>query len=417
MTQGLWGRENDGGTVLDAARRRVAQMFDEYDYVVVSFSGGKDSTVVLNLCLEEARRRNATPLRVVFFDEEAIHPETEAYARRVADLPDVDLRWYCVPLRHRNGAGTDDGYWFPWALEDREKWVRDLPPEAITTIPGVDLNSPEGRTNIADLMPHLLDAREGRAAVALGIRASESITRLKMVTMRGRADNWIVPPDRRTPFFTKAYPIYDWQTSDVWTAPATLGWDYNRFYDYLEMAGVSHSQQRCAPPFGDEPLRGLHLWQETAPELWDRMCERVPGAATAARYANTELYGAYEALHIGASQTPQDYIKQLIDTHATNEMRNSAALAVRAMIRRHYKKTSEPIALNAQHPDTGTSWRIIAKAARTGDLKQRVQSGLTVPTSKNARHHYLTELYHLRENGATWLPAQLPPLEDQDGND
>ena len=37
--------------VLSAAERRIAAIYDEFPRVCVSFSGGKDSTVVLHLSL------------------------------------------------------------------------------------------------------------------------------------------------------------------------------------------------------------------------------------------------------------------------------------------------------------------------------------------------------------------------------
>jgi predicted phosphoadenosine phosphosulfate sulfurtransferase len=76
--------------VLTLARERMAVAFDRFDEVAVSFSGGKDSTVALHVSLDEARRRGQR-LRVFFFDEEAIPYETEAYVRRIAAEPDIDL--------------------------------------------------------------------------------------------------------------------------------------------------------------------------------------------------------------------------------------------------------------------------------------------------------------------------------------
>ena len=75
--------------VYTAALERFHTLFDRFDKVVVSFSGGKDSTACLNLALEVARERGALPLDVYFWDEEAIHPETIEYVQRVAALPDV----------------------------------------------------------------------------------------------------------------------------------------------------------------------------------------------------------------------------------------------------------------------------------------------------------------------------------------
>jgi predicted phosphoadenosine phosphosulfate sulfurtransferase len=41
--------------VLEAARKRVSYVFDHFDAPYVSFSGGKDSTVLLHLAAEALR--------------------------------------------------------------------------------------------------------------------------------------------------------------------------------------------------------------------------------------------------------------------------------------------------------------------------------------------------------------------------
>ena len=67
--------------VYSKAIERINYLYDSFDKVVVSFSGGKDSTAVLNCTLEVAKERNQLPLEVVFFDEEAIHPTTIDYVK------------------------------------------------------------------------------------------------------------------------------------------------------------------------------------------------------------------------------------------------------------------------------------------------------------------------------------------------
>ena len=43
--------------VLTAAKERISYIFDNFDNIVVSISGGKDSTVLAHLALTEAHKR------------------------------------------------------------------------------------------------------------------------------------------------------------------------------------------------------------------------------------------------------------------------------------------------------------------------------------------------------------------------
>ena len=84
--------------VYTAARARFKLIYERFDTVAVSFSGGKDSTVCLNLALEAAAQAGRLPINAYFWDEEAIHPETIEYMHRVREHPDVKLRWLCWPI-------------------------------------------------------------------------------------------------------------------------------------------------------------------------------------------------------------------------------------------------------------------------------------------------------------------------------
>lgn len=353
--------------VLTLARERVAHAYERFDHIAVSFSGGKDSTVCLNLTLEEARSRNRLPLDVFFYDEEAIPYETEEYVRRVSGCKDVRLHWYTLPVKHRNGCSRSSPWWYPWHPECPEGWVRELPEESIGQIPGFRL----GMT-----MPQstglLFDPREhGSVGMIMGIRADESRTRQAAVS-RKVIDNYIVKYDDLTSRGNvhKVYPIYDWSTRDVWTAPATLGWDYNRAYDLMDKAGISSHSQRCAPPFGEEPMQSLWTFHVCFPNIWDKLSTRVPGASTAARYARTELYG------LGSLPSkPEDiswptFLSRYIQLH---EPHNRAVIAnrIKEEIESHYVKTSDPILDSTPHPLTGMRWTFLQELAMRGDIKGR----------------------------------------------
>jgi predicted phosphoadenosine phosphosulfate sulfurtransferase len=363
-----WGKQSEGRNVWEAALDRVRYTYDNFDDVFVSFSGGKDSTCVLHAVLDVAHERGALPVRVVHIDEEGQANETSEYVRRVANRDDIDLEWYCVPIVYRNGTSSEAPVWSPWAPEDRAKWVREPPADAITEIDGYDPTNPEDRLTIPDLMEHFIVKNRRRTAACMGIRANESMTR-RMAVSQKRADNWIVPSPRN-PFYWKSYPVYDWTIEDVWTAPASMGWDYNRAYDLMEMAGIPHSSQRCATPFGDEPMQNLWMWAQCFPDIWERLCERVPGASTGARYARTELYSFAEVTPPPEGVTWQEYIRERLEEHEP-DVRAYTARQIEDLIRLHYSKTAEPIMPTAPHPLSGISWKKLYTFADRTDMKSR----------------------------------------------
>ncbi|MCU0506382.1 MAG: phosphoadenosine phosphosulfate reductase family protein [Chloroflexi bacterium] len=395
-----WATVDEDADVLTLARERTRVAFDRFDHIVVSFSGGKDSTAVFNLAYDEAQARGQR-LRVVFFDEEAIPYETEDYVRRVAALPGVDMEWYCVPVKHRNACSREHPWWYPWAPEDRHLWVRPMPPEAITTIPGYPNDEPSKRLIIPDLNGLLHPVSLGNVGLLMGIRADESVNRRRSITHHLH-DPWMV---HYTAGATekgnvwKVYPIYDWVTSDVWLAPATLGWDHNRAYDAMELSGIPHKAQRCAPPYGEEPLRNLDMYAVCFPDIWDAMTARVPGAAAGARYSRTELwsFGSQPQKPVGMPWT--EFITHYVDRQPA-DYRAKVAKRIGGFMRRHYHRTSEPLAERAPHPATGVSWGFLLNIAIRGDFKSRRETaaGLAADPEK-ARREYDADIARIRAEG------------------
>lgn len=396
-----------GMTTYEAAQARTAEAFDLFDHITVFFSGGKDSTACLNLALEEARKRGRTPLDVVFIDEEAIPVQTAEYVARVASLPDVAIRWYCLPVQHRNACSRTEPYWWPWDPDIPEKWCRPLPEQAITTLAGFRVQPRENRPAVPEITGLLCTPDLGRVGVIMGIRADESIIRYRAVTAK-KEENWMVayPPstdrwiEKRYPTYhlTKVYPIYDWSIEDTWTAPKQLGWDYNRAYDVLEMAGIGKRAQRCSPAFGEEPLQKLWTFAHCFPEVWGPMTNRVPGAATAARYALTELYAYRKLPEKPLDEKWEDYLISYLDKFDP-ATRMLVRRRLRNLIRYHFDRTDDPIMEKNIHPDTGISWNYLTRIAMRGDLKNRRQPLCQVNESNYDRRkgNYERELAAYRE--------------------
>lgn len=384
----VFTKEHVDQDVWTAALDRVRHTYDVFDHVAVAFSGGKDSTCVLHATLEVAEELGRLPLRVIFWDEEAIPYETIEYVQRVADRDDVNLEWLALPVKHRNACSNASPFWYPWAPEDEELWCRPMPEQAITELPGFPIEPITARWSIPEMNGLVFGPEHGRSAMVMGIRAAESITRHQAVSRRTN-ENYMIrltrndTPTLRSPV-SKVYPCYDWHTTDVWTAPAHFGWDYNRSYDRMEMVGISHSAQRVAPPYGEEPMQKLWVFKTAFPDLWDRMCERVPGAATAARYADTELYSFGEVPPKPADQTWEQHLHHLVSLY-DDEARGQAVHEVQRWIRQHYTKTDEPILPFSPHPETGISWEGLALIAARGNFKGRHQMNPGRNEEKQAR--------------------------------
>jgi len=287
------------------------------------------------------------------------------------------------------------------APEARDLWVRPLPPEALTSLDGFTVQPPEDRPTIPHAAVHLMHPfdRYGHTAQLMGIRSDESLVRRRSLAWV-RDTQYIVP---KTPAVSNVYPVYDWSTADVWTAPKLFGWDRNATYDVMEMAGIGHHAQRCAPPFGEEPIRDLWMWAECFPELWERMCVRVPGAAAAARYSRTELYGfgGVAEAEKPAGLTWQQHLRAVIESHDDPDVRAFIARKIQHMLGRHHRMTSEPLMPHAKHPVSGMSWASLVAIAIRGDTKNRKE--VMQPPGKDAfprlRRAYDAERASLAQEG------------------
>ena len=375
--------------VYDKSLDRIHHLFKTYDNVVVMFSGGKDSTAVLQLCLEVKKQLKIDkPLDVVFIDEECIHPPTIEYVERVSKWPDVNLKWFCLPIKHRNSCSYEEPWWYCWDRSKKELWVRELPEQGITEHPSFIDDADMDVESFMKLM------YEGKYyAVVMGIRTQESLRRYRAIASKKGDFAWLRNYKRPIKVAKKkhryvrainAYPIYDWKSEDVWKYVSDKGFDYNKTYDIFNKTHLFESwiQQRVCPPFGEEPVRSLHLYKECFPELWDKMLNRVEGVATAMRYANTELYGT----GLGASTKKEvkpsnlswreffDVILDNYDGQKAKEIKGN----INRLIKRHYGVTDNPVPDEIPHLISGASWKFFTKVLLKGDLKARQAGSMQI---------------------------------------
>jgi predicted phosphoadenosine phosphosulfate sulfurtransferase len=197
-------------TVYDAALERMRLLFDEFDNVVVSFSGGKDSTVTLNLALIVAEEKGRLPLKVVFVDQEAEWQCVIDYIRTVMADPRVDPVWLQVPIKLFNATSHTESWLQCW--EPGSEWMREKEPGAVT-------ENTFGTDRFGEMFAAWMKATFGeeRACMLAGVRTEESPTRYVALT-EAITYKWITwgkklhPTNHRHFTF---YPLYDWSYVNI----------------------------------------------------------------------------------------------------------------------------------------------------------------------------------------------------------
>lgn len=276
-----------GIDVLTAARQRIAFAFDNFPKIYVSFSGGKDSGVMLHLVMEEATRRGRK-VGVLFIDWEAQYQLTIDFVQSMFNLyaPHIEPYWVALPLLTTNAVSMIEPEWMCWEPGKEELWVRRAPSHAITSPDSLPFHYP-GITfeEFIEKFGHWYGGCEPTMCF-VGIRAGESLNRWRAVACESRTRfmdcSWTV---WKLGAVFNGYPIYDWRTQDVWTYTGKFRKPYNPIYDRMHQAGLSIHQSRICEPYGDEQRRGLWLFHVIEPDTWARVAARVAGANSGALYA------------------------------------------------------------------------------------------------------------------------------------
>ncbi|WP_290099355.1 phosphoadenosine phosphosulfate reductase family protein, partial [uncultured Bacteroides sp.] len=121
--------------VYELAQERLDVIFREFDTVCVSFSGGKDSGVLLNLCIDYIRRKRLDCKLCVFhMDYEIQYSMTIDYVNRILEANKDILEVYrvCVPFRVTTCTSMYQSYWRPWQDDLKDIWVRKMPKGCFT---------------------------------------------------------------------------------------------------------------------------------------------------------------------------------------------------------------------------------------------------------------------------------------------
>lgn len=276
-----------GIDVLTASNQRIEYTFDNFEKVYLSFSAGKDSTVMMHLACLEARKRNRK-IGVLIVDLEGQYKMTIDHADRMfKEYEDViELYWVCLPISLRNAVSVYQPKWICWDKEEKKNWIRPLPEQAISDESYFDFF--EHGMEFEEFVPLFGEwYSEGKScACMVGIRTDESLNRFRTIASTTKkmydGKQWTT---KVTDTVYNIYPVYDWRTSDLWYYHSqNRDLSKNELYEFMHKAGVPLGHMRICQPYGDDQRRGLWLFHLIEPETWAKVVSRVNGANSGALY-------------------------------------------------------------------------------------------------------------------------------------
>jgi len=270
-------------TVLQAALKRTEYVYEHFgEKTYVNFSGGKDSTVCLELAHIVAEKIGLLPVNVMWLDQEAEWDMTVEYCKYVFSLPWVKPYWIQAPFILDNSLNGNDGGLHCW----QGKAMRDKDPISIHEIHGSE------KLVFSEMLDKIQDVFFPNGCALYGMRCEESPNRYRGLTNIKKfigSEVWGAGSNKK-----RAAIIYDWTISDVWKFINERGLKYNKLYDFQYMYGVNPINMRVSALVHETALKSLDYAQEFESDMWNRMAERIEGINTYKHCA--EAYNSPETL-------------------------------------------------------------------------------------------------------------------------
>lgn len=363
--------------VLEASLERLEYIFNHFDNVYFSVSGGKDSSVTVQLANIVAKKLNKK-FDVLHIDLEAWYNFTDIHLKELKGLTQIRNFYHiCLEFTEDNAVSQFEPTWITWDEKCKNKWIRKMPKgKNVINIKNNIFEFYERGMIFEDFIVEFAkwyrDKNKGPGACIVAIRSQESLNRFRTIANHKKTTyndlQWSTKIDEDIYNF---YPIYDWNTEDIWGAVAKYNFTYNKVYEMMYKNGVSIHKQRLCQPFGFDQRVGLDQFKVIEPQTWEKLLNRVSGVNMGNIYCRTELLG-----HLKTSKPShmswEEYSIFLIESIGiySKEIMYHYIDKIKRVIWWHNEKCNTKLTDEMEHGDdvNWCSWQEIARALEKNDF-------------------------------------------------
>jgi len=265
-------------SVYEAALKRFEFLFEEFDRVIVNISGGKDSTIVMELALIVARKLNRLPLEVMFFDQEAEIMSVIEYIRRIQARDEIKFHWYQIPITINTSASISEQNVICWDETKEDLWVREKEKDSIKSNVYYPMDTYFNKC-FNFIAKKDFVGKDGKSCMVGGVRAEESVIRMAYLS-KGAVYKGVTWGKNTSKDRYVFYPIYDWSYTDVWKFIYDNNIEYADYYNLMYKKQVAIQDMRVSCVFHENSVKALEYLSEYEPENWNRISARIVGANT-----------------------------------------------------------------------------------------------------------------------------------------
>ena len=178
---------NPDKNVYDAAMERIDFIFKNFERIYLSFSGGKDSGVMLNLTLKYMRDNGITEkIGLMTLDNEANYTHSLDFMHDIIreNLDLLDVHWCCLPVTLPATVSSYAVDWQCWGNRDKDRWIRPMPDDDyIVNYENHKYPFFEEDMDYAKFWDEFGEwySQGKRTACMIGIRSDESLNRFRAI--------------------------------------------------------------------------------------------------------------------------------------------------------------------------------------------------------------------------------------------